>query len=171
MRGFKCFLAEPGIDGFARVDGAELRRALPFLARTGLPLLVHAESPAELDRAAAALAGENWRRHLTWLASRPDEAEVAAIRLMIGLAREFNVHVHIVHLVSALALDDLRAARAEGVHVTAETCPHYLYFAAEEIADGCTVYKCAPPIRGLENRELLWLALQRGEIDLIAHSV
>jgi allantoinase len=150
------------------VDGAELRRALPFLARTGLPLLVHAESPAELDRAAAALAGENWRRHLTWLASRPDEAEVAAIRLMIGLAREFNVHVHIVHLVSALALDDLRAARAEGVHVTAETCPHYLYFAAEEIADGCTVYKCAPPIRGLENRELLWLALQRGEIDLIA---
>ena len=168
VRGFKCFLAEPGIDGFASVDGAELRRALPFLARTGLPLLVHAESPAELDRAAAALAGENWRRHLTWLASRPDEAEVAAIRLMIGLAREFNVHVHIVHLVSALALDDLRAARAEGVHVTAETCPHYLYFAGEEIADGCTVYKCAPPIRGLENRELLWLALKRGEIDLIA---
>ena len=168
VRGFKCFLAEPGIDGFARVDEAELRRALPFLARTGLPLLVHAELPAELGRAAQALAGANWRQHRTWLLSRPDEAEVAAIRLMIGLTREFGFRLHIVHLVTAHALDDLRRARADGLPVTVETCPHYLHFAAEKIADGSTIHKCAPPIRSAKNRELLWEALRRGEINLIA---
>lgn len=168
VRGFKCFLAEPGIDGFSRVDEAELRRALPFLARTGLPLLVHAELPAELERAARAQTGANWRQHRIWLHSRPDEAEIAAIRLMINLAREFGFPLHIVHLVAAQALNDLRRARADGLPVTAETCPHYLYFAAEEIADGSTIHKCAPPIRSAENRELLWEALRRGEIDLIA---
>jgi allantoinase len=168
VRGFKCFLAEPGIDGFARVDEAELRNALPFLAQTGLPLLVHAESPEELARAASALNRADWQLHKTWLQSRPDEAEVAAIRQVIGLAREFGFRLHIVHLATDQALDDLRAAKAEGLPVTVETCPHYLYFAAEEIAKGCTQYKCAPPIRGLENRELLWQALERGEIDLIA---
>jgi allantoinase len=168
VRGFKCFLAEPGIDGFARVDEAELRRALPFLTRTGLPLLVHAELPEELDRAARGLANADWHSHTTWLHSRPDEAEVAAIRLMIGLAKEYGVRLHIVHLVSAHALEILREAQAAGVTVTVETCPHYLYFAAPEIADGATIYKCAPPIRSLENRELLWQALRRGEIDLVA---
>jgi allantoinase len=168
VRGFKCFLAEPGIDGFARVDEAELRRALPSLAQTGLPLLVHAESAEVLERAASALNNADWQLHKTWLQSRPDEAEVAAIRQMIGLAREFGFRLHIVHLATDQALDDLRAAKAEGLPATVETCPHYLYFAAEEIAKGCTQYKCAPPIRDLENRELLWQALERGEIDLIA---
>jgi allantoinase len=168
VRGFKCFLTEPGIDGFARVDEPELRKALPFLAQTGLPLLVHAESAEELARAASALNGADWQLHKTWLESRPDEAEVAAIRQMIGLAREFGFRLHIVHLATDQALDDLRAAKAEGLPVTVETCPHYLYFAAEEIAKGCTQYKCAPPIRDLENRELLWQAFERGEIDLIA---
>jgi allantoinase len=168
VRGFKCFLAEPGIDGFARVDEAELRRALPSLAQTGRPLLVHAESAEVLERAASALNNADWQLHKTWLQSRPDEAEVAAIRQMIGLAREFGFRLHIVHLATDQALDDLRAAKAEGLPATVETCPHYLYFAAEEIAKGCTQYKCAPPIRDLENRELLWQALERGEIDLIA---
>jgi allantoinase len=168
VRGFKCFLAEPGIDGFARVDEAELRRALPSLAQTGLPLLVHAESAEVLERAASALNNADWQLHKTWLQSRPDEAEVAAIRQMLGLAREFGFRLHIVHLATDQALDDLRAAKAEGLPATVETCPHYLYFAAEEIAKGCTQYKCAPPIRDLENRELLWQALERGEIDLIA---
>jgi allantoinase len=168
VRGFKCFLAEPGIDCFFRVDEAELRTALPHLARTGLPLLVHAELPDPLDRAAPALAGADWSRYETWLRSRPDEAEVEAIRLMIRLCREFNFRLHIVHLATARALDELRQARAEGLPVTVETCPHYLHLAAEEIPDRSTLHKCAPPIRSAENRAQLWEALRSGAIDLIA---
>jgi allantoinase len=168
VRGFKCFLAEPGIDGFSRVDEAELRIALPHLARTGLPLLVHAELPEPLDRAARSLAGTDWRRYETWLRSRPDEAEVEAIRLMIRLCREFRFHLHIVHLATAQALDDLRRAREEGLPISVETCPHYLHFAAEDIPDGSTLHKCAPPIRSAENREQLWEAVREGVIDLIA---
>lgn len=168
VRGFKCFLAEPGIDCFSRVDEAELRLALPHLARTVLPLLVHAELPEPLERAARDLTGADWRRYETWLRSRPDEAELAAIRLMIRLCREFGFRLHIVHLATARALDDLRQARAEGLPVTVETCPHYLHFAAEEIPDGSTLHKCAPPIRSEENREHLWEALRNGAIDLIA---
>ena len=168
VRGFKCFLAEPGIDGFFRVDEAELRVAAPHLARTGLPLLVHAELPDALNQAARALGECNWRRYECWLRSRPDEAEVGAIRLMIGLCREYGFRLHIVHLVTAQALAEVRRAKDEGLALTVETCPHYLHFAAEEIPDGSTIHKCAPPIRSAANRELLWEALRDGTIDLIA---
>jgi allantoinase len=168
VRGFKCFLAEPGIDGFCRVDEAELRTAAPHLVGTGLPLLVHAELPEVLDRAAHDLTGADWRRYETWLRSRPDEAEVEAIRLMIRLCREFGFCLHIVHLVTSQALPDIRRAKEEGLPITVETCPHYLHFAAEEIPAGSTLHKCAPPIRSAENRDQLWQALSEGLIDLIA---
>jgi len=168
VRGFKCFLAEPGIEGFFRVDEAELRAAAPQLARTRLPLLVHAELPGPLDRAARDLAGADWRRYETWLRSRPDQAEIEAIRLMIRLCREYGFRLHIVHLVTAQALDDIRRAKDEGLPITVETCPHYLHFAAEDIPDGSTLHKCAPPIRSAANREQLWQALRDGVIDLIA---
>jgi len=166
--GFKCFLIYPGCDGFGLIDAAELRTAMPLIAQSGLPLLVHAELAGPCDAAAATLAGADWRRYTTYLASRPDEAEVEAIRLMISLSREFGTRVHIVHLSSAEALPLLQAARAEGLPITMETCPHYLFFAAEEIADGATLFKCAPPIRGAANRELLWDALRDGTIDMVA---
>ena len=154
VRGFKCFLAEPGIDGFYRVDEAELRAAAPHLARTGLPLLVHAELPEFLDAPANSTADP--RRYETWLRSRPDQAEVEAIRLMIRLCREYGFRLHIVHLATAEALPDIRRAKDEGLPLTVETCPHYLHFAAEDIPDGSTLHKCAPPIRGAANREQLW---------------
>ncbi len=168
VRGFKCFLAEPGIDGFFRVDEAELRVAAPHLARTGLPLLVHAELPGPLDRAARELAYADWRRYSTWLRSRPDEAEMEAIRLMIGPCREYGFRLHIVHLATAQALEEVRRAKDEELPLTVETCPHYLHFAAEDIPDGSVVHKCAPPIRSAANRDLLWEALRDGAIDLIA---
>jgi allantoinase len=132
-----------------------------------LPLLVHAELSAPIDRATEGLADADWRRYSTYLESRPDEAELAAIRLMLSLCREYGFRLHIVHLSTGQALDDLRAARSEGLPVTVETCPHYLHFSAETIADGATLNKCAPPIRGRENRELLWQALRDGEIDMV----
>ena len=168
--GFKCFLIHSGIDGFAWVDEAELRLALPRLKAAGLPLLAHAEVAGPVDAATEKLNadGADWRRYSTYLVSRPDAAEVEAIALLIRLAEEFQTPVHIVHLSSARALPLLAAARRRGVPVTVETCVQYLWFAAEEIPDGATEFKCAPPIRGRANREALWAALEEGLIDLVA---
>jgi allantoinase len=168
VAGFKCFLIYPGCDGFTMIGREQLQRALPAIAESGLPLLVHAELAGPIDAATAALRDADWRKHATYLASRPDEAELEAIRMMIDLCRQFRFRLHIVHLSTALALPELRAARAEGLPITVETCPHYLHFTTEEIADGATLLKCAPPIRGRENREALWQGLREGVIDLVA---
>jgi allantoinase len=165
--GFKCFLIDPGIDGFTMVTEQQLRMALPQVSRTGLPLLVHAELPGPIDRATDALANADWSRYSTYLQSRPDEAELAAIRLMLALCREFGFRLHIVHLSTSQALPELCAARAEGLAVSVETCPHYLHLSAETIVNGATLSKCAPPIRSGENRERLWQGLRDGTIDLV----
>jgi allantoinase len=167
VRGFKCFLSPSGVDEFQHVGEPDLRAALPVLARRGLPLLVHAESPAALLAPASSPAA-NPRLHATWLASRPPAAEVEAIAMLIRLCREFRAHIHIVHLAASAALDPIRAARREGLPLTVETCPHYLAFDAEAIGEGQTLFKCAPPIRDAANREALWQALRDGTIDLIA---
>jgi allantoinase len=163
--GFKCFLIHPGTDEFHMVTEADLRAVMPTIASRRLPLLVHAEMPGPIERARAQQG--DWRKYETYLRSRPPEAEVDAIRLMIGLSREYGCHVHIVHLSAAEALDDLRRARAGGVPITVETCPHYLFFTSEAITDGATEFKCAPPIRQASNREALWQGLREGVIDLI----
>ncbi len=165
--GYKCFLIYPGCDGFTMIDQQQLEAALPAIAISGLPLLVHAELAGPIDAAMDGLRDADWRSYATYLASRPDEAELQAIRLMIRLCREYGFRLHIVHLSTALALNELRAAREEGLPVTVETCPHYLHFSAEEIADGATLWKCAPPIRSRENRDALWQGLRAGEIDMI----
>jgi allantoinase len=168
VAGFKCFLIHPGIDEFTMVTEGQLRAALPHVVRTGLPLLVHAELPGPVESATSLIVGEDWRRYETYLRSRPDEAELAAIELLLSLCREFRFHLHIVHLASARALPRLRAAKEAGLPITVETCPHYLHFASEDIPDGATLFKCAPPIRNRRNREFLWDALREGLIDLIA---
>lgn len=170
VAGFKCFLVHSGIEGFAWVDEACLSAALTSLRGSGLPLLAHAEVAGPIDRATEILQRMNadWRKYSTYLASRPDEAEVEAIAVLIRLAEEFESPLHIVHLSSAEALPLLAEARARGVPITVETCPHYLWFAAENIPDGATEYKCAPPIRGAANREALWGALAEGIIDIVA---
>lgn len=168
VRGFKCFLIHPGIDGFTMVTEPELRAALPHVARTGLPLLVHAELPGPVDEATEHLQHADWSRYSTYLQSRPEEAELAAIRLLLALCREYKFRLHIVHLSASQALSELEEARAEGLPVSVETCPHYLHFCAEEIPDGATLCKCAPPIRSHENREKLWQGLKYGIINLIA---
>ncbi len=134
------------------IDQQQLEAALPHIAASGLPLLVHAELAGPIDRATATLQNADWRKLHHLSASRPDEAELEAIRLMIRLCRQYNFRLHIVHLSTALALDDLKAARAEGLPITVETCPHYLHFAAEDIPDGATLLKCAPPIRSRANQ-------------------
>jgi allantoinase len=165
--GFKCFLIYPGCDGFTMIDQQQLEAALPSIAESRLPLLVHAELAGPIDAAMTTLHDADWQRYATYLASRPDEAELQAIRLMIRLCRQYSFRLHIVHLSTALALEELRAARTEGLPITVETCPHYLHFAAEEIADGATLLKCAPPIRSKENQQQLWSGLRDGTVDMI----
>ena len=166
VRGFKCFLVPSGVDEFPAVDERALREALPIVSRRRVPLLVHAEAPALIRDAGA--KGLQPGVYATYLATRPPEAEVEAIRSIVRLAREFGVHAHIVHVASAEAADEVARAKADGIAITAETCPHYLTFAAEDVPDGATEFKCAPPVREARHREALWTALTNGTLDLVA---
>lgn len=169
VAGIKCFMSPSGVPEFPNVGEFELDRAMPVLRHLGLPLLAHAESPAALDRAAAAAGADaDPRAYSTWLASRPAEAESEAIETLVRLCRRHGTRVHVVHVSSREGLAIIAAARAEGLPVTAETCPHYLTFIAAAVPDGATLFKCAPPIRQVADREALWAALLDGTLDLVA---
>jgi allantoinase len=160
---FKCFLSDSGIADFAWAPRDVLERALPTLAKADVPLLVHAELSGPIDaamRTQGHLGEAELRRYVTWLEQRPRAAENEAVELVVELSRQTGARAHVVHLSSADALLALRAARDAGVRVSAETCPHYLSLAAEDVPDGATAFKCAPPIRERENRERLWSALR-----------
>ena len=168
VRGFKCFLVPSGVDEFPAVYESDLRAALPIIAARGVPLLVHAESPGLINPQSNPKSDIRDPKYASYLATRPPEAEVEAIRTTVRLAREFGARVHIVHVASAEAADEVARAKADGVAITAETCPHYLTFAAEDVPDGATEFKCAPPIREARHRAALWSALTRGTLDLVA---
>ncbi|MCB9728722.1 MAG: allantoinase AllB [Deltaproteobacteria bacterium] len=163
--GAKAFLCHSGIDDFPDTPEADLRPAMRALAEAGAPLLAHAELEQPVD--AEALEGLSPGGYERWLRSRPAAWEDAAIALLIALCRETGCAVHIVHLSSASALPLLAAARAEGLPVTVETCPHYLCLSAEQVPPGDTTWKCAPPIRGADNRDALWQGLRDGVIDQV----
>ncbi|MBB3677162.1 allantoinase AllB [Modestobacter versicolor] len=161
--GVKCFLLDSGVPEFPPLDDAGLRAALTALAEVDGLLIAHCEDDDVIDAAPDA----GGRSYADFLASRPEAAEETAIGRLIAAARDTGARVHVVHLADAGALPMLRAARAEGVRITVETCPHYLTFSAEEVPDGDTSYKCCPPIREAAHREALWTALAEGDIDLV----
>jgi len=168
--GFKCFLVHSGVDEFPQVSESDLREVMPEVARLGAVLIVHAELAGPIEEAWAhsiETSPKEAGSYYTFLRSRPAQAETEAIAMMIRLSREFGTRVHIVHLSAAGAIPQLTAARAAGVRITSETCPHYLHFAAEAISDGETQFKCCPPIRERENREELWQGLLEGNIEMI----
>ena len=164
---FKCFMVPSGVQEFENVTAKDLHAAMPVLAGLRAPLMVHAELPGPIEAAAPALADKDKRAYETYLASRPPAAEVDAVRLVLDLARRYAVRVHIVHVSACEVLPLLREARVERLPVTAESCPHYLAIEAEQIPAGATEFKCAPPIRGRDNRDHLWNALADGTIDAI----
>lgn len=168
--GFKCFLCESGVEEFGHVGERELHPAMRELARIGSTLLVHAEMPGPLAAAERELASRphDRRNYMNYLASRPRAAENEAIDLIIKLCGDTRARTHIVHHASSDALPTIAAARQAGLPLSAETCPHYLSFAAEDIPDGATAFKCAPPIRERDNREKLWQALRAGILELVA---
>lgn len=161
--GFKCFLAPSGVDEFPPLDPEQFREHLTEVGRFGGLMIVHAEDARVLETSPSPPS----RAYSDFLLSRPHEAETAAIRQVIDGARETGARVHILHLSSARALDLIADAKAEGLPLTVETCPHYLCFAAESIPDASPQFKCCPPIRDAGNREELWSALRAGIIDTI----
>lgn len=155
--GFKAFLVDSGVPEFPPVTTDYLGAGLEQMARLGLPALVHAEDPGYL----AEPSGDPGA-YRTYLESRPSEAETRAVAMLARLAERSGAHVHVLHLASAEAVESLVAAGLSG-----ETCPHYLTFAAEEIPQGATEFKCAPPIRERRHREGLWEALGSGRLDMV----
>ncbi|MEP7228759.1 MAG: allantoinase AllB [Ginsengibacter sp.] len=161
--GFKAFLTHSGIDEFPNVTEEDLRKVMPIIARNKLPLLVH----CELDSFESGVI-TNSISYKNYLASRPKKWEDDAIALMIRLCEEYNCRVHIVHLSSANSIEQIAKAKQKKLLLTVETGQHYLFFNAEEIPNGATAFKCAPPIREKENNDLLWQALKDGIIDFVA---
>ncbi|MDZ5078940.1 allantoinase AllB [Nesterenkonia sp. HG001] len=161
--GFKCFLEDSGVEEFPPLEPAEMEEDMAILAELGSMMIVHAEDHDTLAQA----PGAQGRRYEDFLRSRPREAENVAIRAVIDAARRTGARAHILHLSSADALPEIRQARAEGVKLTVETCPHYLVLAAEEIGDGATTHKCCPPIREASNQHALWEGLREGLIDCV----
>ena len=161
--GFKCFLIHSGVDEFPAVTRDQVVEALMELKDTGAVLLFHAECEVEEEEG----GGGDPDLYSTFLSSRPASMETAAIQLVIDVCRLTRVPCHIVHLSAASALPLIRAARAEGLPLTVETCHHYLNLTAAEIPARATQYKCCPPIRDELNQELLWEAVFAGDIDMI----
>jgi allantoinase len=161
--GFKCFLLPSGVDEFPHLALDQLDLALRELTLFNGLMIVHAEDGHVIARAPAA-HGETYD---AFLQSRPRGAENLAVAELIELARRTGCRVHILHVSSSDVLPVLASARRSGVPITAETCPHYLTFSAEEIPDGATEYKCCPPIREAANRDLLWEGLRNGVIDMV----
>jgi allantoinase len=160
VTGFKCFLADSGVPEFPPLGPADLRSVLADLAAMGALLIVHAEDGAEIRPASGRDFG-------AFVASRPPAAERRAIEKVIAAAAASGARAHIVHLSAADCVAMIAGAKAAGIRLTAETCPHYLYFAAEQVPDGATEFKCCPPIRGAANREALWRGLEAGVIDCV----
>ncbi|MFJ8600826.1 allantoinase AllB [Streptomyces shenzhenensis] len=161
--GFKAFLSPSGVDEFPHLDQDGLARSLAEIASFDGLLIVHAEDPHHL----AAAPQHGGPRYADFLASRPRDAEDTAIAQVIAAARRLHARVHVLHLSSSDALPLIAAARADGVRITVETCPHYLTLTAEEVPDGASEFKCCPPIREAANRDLLWQALADGTIDCV----
>ncbi|PIM69292.1 allantoinase AllB [Streptomyces sp. JV178] len=161
--GFKAFLSPSGVDEFPHLDQERLARSLAEIAGFGGLLIVHAEDPHHLDTAPQ----RGGPRYADFLASRPRDAEDSAIAALIDQARRFDARVHVLHLSSSDALPLIAAAKADGVRITVETCPHYLTLTAEEVPDGASEFKCCPPIRESANQDLLWRALADGTIDCV----
>jgi allantoinase len=159
--GFKCFLLPSGVDEFPPLDEAGLELAMREIAAFGGLLIVHAEDAREIG---VTPPGPGYAG---FLRSRPPAAEQRAIEILLETAERTGARVHVLHLSSAAALPAIGAARARGVRVSVETCPHYLSFAAQEIPDGATWFKCCPPIRGAANRDALWAGLRDGRIDCV----
>ncbi|MFK0729211.1 allantoinase AllB [Rothia sp. BD8] len=163
VTGFKCFTLDSGVPEFPPLDPQQLHRAAQRLAEQDALLIVHCEDAPTLGTAPHGPTSS----YLEFERSRPEQAEAAAVRQVLDVVRRTGGRAHILHVSSAAGVEEIRAGKTEGLPVTAETCPHYLRFLAEEIPDGAAEFKCCPPIRGAHAQDALWQALIDGTLDLV----
>lgn len=162
--GIKAFLTHSGIKEFPHVEKNELLEGMKIMAKKNVPILAHCELDEKgCDKELA----DNPTSYKAYLNSRPKHWEDNAIKMMINLAQKSNCHTHVVHLSSANGIELIKNAQENNIPITTETCSHYLFFNAEEIPDGKTVYKCAPPIREKANNDKLWQGIKNGIIDFV----
>jgi len=166
--GFKAFMCPTGVDDFVMADDETLRAGMERAAQLGLPVAVHAEDPELTARLAAEAVAEGRISLRDYLRSRPVVAELRAIQRALELAEATGCSLHVVHVSSAAGARLVADARARGVDVSCETCPHYLALDEEEVVAIGMAAKCSPPIRDREEVEALWRALLHGDVDLVA---
>ncbi|KPJ15053.1 Allantoinase [Papilio machaon] len=174
--GFKCFLCPSGVDEFPNVEAKDLEKAFAALEGTGSLLAFHAEVQEDNEEIEKKIFKKDPEEYTTYLESRPPKMELDAISLISSFLNKTNVRVHVVHVSSASVVPLLNKARQQRVAagntawrggVTAETCHHYLSISAEQIPRGRSEYKCAPPIRDLDNKEKLWQYLLDDKLDMV----
>ncbi len=161
--GIKGFLIHSGIEEFPNVTKDDLEKIAPILAKYNVPLLLHCEFGEEKN-----IPQVQPKSYRAYLASRPTEWELNALRITQDIQEKYNIKTHIVHLSTAKGLQSINYHKKQTEKLTVETCPHYLYFTAENIPDGAPIYKCAPPIREKENNDALWKGILNGEFDFLA---
>ena len=159
--GFKCFLVDSGVTDFPPLDEAGLRDTARRIASFGGLLMAHAEDPGSLGPA------PEGTDYAGFVESRPPEAEVVAVEALLAVAKDTGCRIHVVHLAAAAALPVVHAARAAGIALTAETCPHYLSLTSADAPDGDASFKCCPPLRDEANRDGLWAALRDCTIAMV----
>jgi allantoinase len=163
--GFKAFMCDSGLPEFPRADDVTLMEGMAEAARLRLPVAVHAESEELTKTLARRIAGGGVR---DFLASRPVLAELEAIQRALLFAAETGAPLHIVHASSGRAVALAAEARARGVDVSIETCPHYLLFTEDDVERLGAIAKCAPPLRTDRDRSALWDQLLAGRVDIVA---
>ena len=163
--GFKAFMCDSGLQEFPYADDETLRDGMREAARLGLPVAVHAEHQETTRALAAAMSGLSAK---DFLASRPVAAELEAIGRAVDFARETRAKLHIVHVSSGSGVARAAEARASGVDVSIETCPHYLFFTEEDLELIGVAVKCAPPLRHRDEHAMLWGELLDGRVDIVA---
>ncbi|TYI59333.1 hypothetical protein E1A91_D10G029100v1 [Gossypium mustelinum] len=177
VHGLKSFMCPSGINDFPMTDARHIKAGLSVLAKYKRPLLVHSEIQSVVEsHLETEDGGGDPRSYSTYLKTRPPSWEEAAVRELLTVTKDTRsggpaegAHLHVVHLSDASSsLDLIKEAKRSGDSITVETCPHYLAFSAEEIPDGDTRFKCAPPIRDAANKEKLWNALMEGDIDMLS---
>jgi allantoinase len=166
--GFKAFLCDSGLPEFPRADDLTLFDGLREAARLGLPVAVHAESQEITQGLARRIRPEQRGSVRAFLAARPVLAEIEAIQRATLLAGEAGAKLHIVHVSSGRGVALAAEARARGVDVSIETCPHYLFFTEDDVERLGAVAKCAPPLRDAVEQAALWTQLLAGTVDIVA---
>lgn len=165
--GFKAFMCPSGVDEFPAADPETLGRGMERAAALGLPVAVHAEDPVITGRRAAAARAAGRTGMRDWAASRPVEAELAAIGAALALAADTGCALHVVHVSTAEGVDLVTAARAAGVDATCEACPHHLALDEDDAVRIGALAKCAPPLRSSGARRALWDRVAAGAVDMV----